>query len=145
MLMRLETVARELSEKLRMASPEQQKAASFAACQLALQAVKMDISIVFEAVEELRKQGVLSNRRVTQLNDLVAQLDQVYFDLQDRSNDEPDLQREALRLLGQARAVSALSLAGGGDTFVAAMEAIYEASVTVNDPSKIYDAALLAL
>lgn len=145
MMMRLETVAKDLAARLRTATPSQQRAASLVACQLALQAAPMDTSVVSAAVEELRDQGVLSIQRVTELNALVAQLDQAYFDLQDRSEDEPDLQPKALRLFGQARAVSALSLAGGGDALAAAMEAIYEASVTVDDASRIYDAVLLAL
>ena len=144
-MMRLETVAKDLAAKLRTASPAQQRAASLVACQLALQAVPIEAPIVSETLEQLRQQGVLPQRRVAELNDLAAQLDGEYFDLQDKAEDDPALQSEALRLFGQARAVSALSFAGGQDALAAAMEAIYEASATMDDGSRIYDAVLLAL
>lgn len=142
---RLETVAKDLVARLRTAAPAQQRAASLVACQLALQSAPMDISIVSTAFEELRDQGVLSVQRVTELSALVAQLDQAYLDLQDRSEDEPDLQPDALRLFSQARAISALSVAGGGDALMAAIEAIYEASVAVDDASSIYNAVYFSL
>ena len=145
MMIRLETAAQDLAAKLRAATPSQQRAAGLLACQLALQAVPMDIPVVSVALEELRDQSTLSIQRVAELNGLVAQLDQAYFDLQDRSEEELDLRPEALRLFGRARAVSALSLAGGGDALESAMEAIYEASMAVDDASRIYKTVLLAL
>jgi uncharacterized protein YigA (DUF484 family) len=145
MMMRLETVAKELAAKLRLATPTQQRAASLVACQFALQAAPIEASIVSEALEQLRQQGELSQQRIAELSDLVAQLDEKYFDLQDKAKDNASLQAEMLRLFGQARAVSALSFAGGRDALAAAMEAIYEASATVDADSKIYEAVLLAL
>lgn len=144
-MMRLETVAKDLAEKLRTASPAQQRAASLVACQLALQAAPIEASIVSETLDQLRQQGVLPQRRVAELNDLAAKLDGEYFDLQDKAEDDPVLQSKALCLFGQARAVSALSFAGGQDALAAAMEAIYEASATVDGGSRIYDAVLLVL
>ena len=140
MMMRLETVAKDLAARLRTATSSQQRAASLLACQLALQAAPIDSHVVVEAVKELQTKGVLSIQRVTELNGLVAQLDQEYFDLQDRSEDEPDLQPEALRLFSQARAVSALSLAGGNNTLAAALESIYESGAAVDDANSVYEA-----
>ncbi len=144
-MMRLETVARDLSERLRKASPKQQQAASFAACQFALQAASVDAPIALESVEQLRQQGTLSIQRVTELTDLAEQLDSKYFDLQEQAEINPDLQADALRLFGQARAIAAVAFAGGKDVLTAAMEAIYEASVTVDDGGRVFDAALVAL
>jgi hypothetical protein len=145
MMMRLETVARDLSEKLRIASPAQQQAASFAACQLALQAASVEAPIVLESLEHLRQHGTLSIQRVAELNDLAEQLDSKYFDLQDQAEINPDLQADALRLFGQARAIAAVAFAGGEDALTAVMEAIYEASVTVDDGGRVFDTALAAL
>lgn len=144
-MMRLETVARDLSEKLRLASTTQQQAASFAACQFALQATSVEVPIVLESLEQLRQHGMLSIQRVAELNDLAEQLDTKYFDLQDQAEDNPDLQADALRLFGQARAIAAVAFAGGRDVLTAVMEAIYEASVTVDDGAKVFDVALVAL
>ena len=144
-MMRLNTVARDLSEKLRIASSTQQQAASFAACQLALQAASVDALIVSESLEQLRQHGTLPIKRVAELNDLAAQLDSKYFDMQDQAEINPDLQADALRLFGQARAIAAVAFAGGEDVLTAAMEAIYEASVAVDDGGRIFDAALVAL
>ena len=144
-MMRLETVAKDLVTKLRTASPTQQRAASLIACQLALQAAPVEGGIVSETLEQLRRQGVLSQRRIAELNDLAVQLDRKYFDLQDNAEDDPAMQSEALRFFGQARAVSALSFAGGEDALTAAAEAIYEALATVDEGSQIWDAVLLAL
>lgn len=98
-MMRLETVARDLSEKLRKASPTQQQAASFAACQLALQAASVDTPVVLESLEQLRQHGALSIQQIAELNDLAAQLDTKYFDLQDQAEINPDLQADALLFL----------------------------------------------
>jgi hypothetical protein len=144
-MMRLETVARELSEKLRIASPAQQKAASFAACQLAIQAASVEAPIVLESLEHLRQHGTLSIQQVAVLNDLAEQLDSKYFDLQEQDELTPALQADALRLFGQARAIAAVAFAGGEDVLTAAMEAIYEASVTFDDGSRVFDAALATL
>lgn len=143
--MRLETVAQDLSERLRKASPKQQHAASIAACQLALQAASVDEPIALESLEQLRQQGTLSIQRVTELIALAEQLDSEYFELQDQSEINQVFQADALRLFGQARAIAAIAFAGGKDVLTAAMEAIYEASVTVDDPGRVFDAAFVAL
>ena len=142
---RLDTIAEDLSEKLRIASPAQQLAASYAVCRLALQAASVDTPIVLESLEQLRQHGTLSIQRVAELNDLAAQLDSKYFDLQNQAEVNPDLQAEALRLFGQARAVAAVAFAGGSDVLAAVMEATYEASVAVDDGDRVLYAALGAL
>lgn len=143
--MRLESVAKDLVAKLQAANPTQQRAASLIACQFALQAAPIEATIISETLEQLRQHGVLTQQRVAELSDLAAQLDRKYFDLQDKAEDDSILQSEALRLFSQARTVSALSFAGGRDAQTAAMEAIYEASATVDDSSQLYNAVLLVL
>lgn len=144
MTMRLETVAKNLSEKLRIATPEQQKAASYAACQLALQASSVDAAIVLESVAQLKQYGTLSAQRVIQLRDLAEQLDSKYFDLQEQSGINSGSLEGSLRLFGQARTVAAVAFAGGAEVLTAVMESIYEASMAVDDREKVFEAALAA-
>ncbi|MFY8044511.1 MAG: hypothetical protein ACOVOD_16455 [Rhodoferax sp.] len=144
-MMRLEAVDRDLSEKLNLASPAQQQAASVAACQFALQATSVEVPLVLESLEQLRQHGILPTHRVAELNDLAEQLDSEYFRLQDQAEDDPHLQAAALRLFGQARAIAAVAFAGDKDGVKAVMEAIYEASVTVDDGMKVFNIARRAL
>jgi hypothetical protein len=145
MMMRLETVAKDLTAKLKAASSEQQRMAGLLACRLALQAAPMDYPVVLETLDQLQQYGVLPPQRIAELGNLAAQLDEKYFELQDNAEGDADLQAESLRLFSQARTVSALSFAGGDDALVAAMEAVYEASATDNDGSKIFKAVLSIL
>lgn len=142
---RLEMAAQDVADKLRMADAAQQRAASLVACELAVQAAPIGDPDVLSAVEQLRKNGRLSNQLIVVLNDLAARLDEQYFTLQDKSEHELSTQIQYINLFGQARAVSALAFAGGEDALMAAMESIYEATATVDDAGGIYDAVLLAL
>lgn len=139
-MMRLEMVAKDLAEKLRLTDTSTQRAAALYACELALQAAPTMNPDVLSAVEELRQNGRLKNQTLMKLNDLAANLDQQYFDLQEKAEEDPVVHFEYLRLFSQARAVAALSFAGGEHALISAMEAIYEASVTVEDATQIYDA-----
>ena len=143
--MRLETVDKELAARIRVATPSQQRAVSLIACQVALHEVRMDIKVVLLATEELRDKGVISHQQIAELNELVDQLDDAYFDLLVRTENEPDLMPEVMCFFKQARAVSALSFAGGTDSLSAAMEAIYEASIALDDATRVSDAVSLAL
>lgn len=145
MMMRLETVAEDLAIKVRTATPFQQRRVCLIACQLALQATKINLPIITNAIEEMRVQGVLSNQRIEELNNLVDQLDNLYFDLQEKSELDPESQLQSMLYFSQARAVSALSFAGGREVLTAAMESIYEASVIFDDPGIIFNAVTLNL
>lgn len=144
-MMRLETIASDVVAKLQVASPEQQRAASLIACQLALQVAPIEAPVVSEALAQLNQEGVLTQLRIAELNALAAKLDSKYFDLQDMAEEESPMKNEALLFFSQARAVSALSFAGGKDAYIAAMETIYEASMTVDDSRKICDVVLSVL
>lgn len=143
-MMRLDAVAKNVAEKLKAASSEKQRSICLLACQLALDAAPIDSPLILEALELLRQKGVLPANKVEELNKLVVQLDEQYFDLQEKAEDDPSAKIESMRLFSQARAVSALSFAGNENALIAAMEAIYEASATVDDES-IFEAVLLRL
>lgn len=145
MIMRLETVEKGLVERLKAASPKQQRSAVRVACELAFQAVPVDMPLVVDALEQLRRGEKFTSGQISALEGLAAKLDDQYFDLQDRLDDEQGLDVDALQLFSQARAVSALSLAGGEDSLMSVAEAIYEASSAVDDGTGIFEAVLLVL
>jgi len=147
MIMRLETIAKDLAAKLEMSSSEQQRKASIAACELALLATGLDIPVISKSFEQLRQNERISQEQTEELNSLVEQFDERYFDIQDKidenvdlckTEENVDLQAERTRFFRQARAVSALSFAGGEDALVAAMESIYEASMSFDDNSNFF-------
>ncbi|WP_092457295.1 hypothetical protein [Pseudomonas sp. NFACC45] len=145
MIMRLEMVEKNLVEKLKVASEEQRRNAVKVACELAFQACPVDVPIVVESLRELCLGNKLTTEQVSGLDDLAAQLDERYFDLQDSMEEGQNLDVRVLQIFSQARAVSALSLAGGDDSLMAAAEAIYEASSAVDDGANIFKSVLSVL
>lgn len=145
MMMRLETITKDFTEKLRKASPARQRAATLVACQIALQAAQIDLTVVSESLVLLQQKSTLPKEHVKKLNAIAAQLDEEYFDMQERVESEPASASASLLLFAKARAVSALAYAGGDDALDAAMEAIYEASTAVENSSQFFDAVLLVL
>jgi hypothetical protein len=143
--MRLEMVEESLVEKLKVVREEQRRRAVKVACELALQACPVEVSIVAESLRYLQSGNKLTTDQVSGLDALAAQLDEKYFDLQDSLDEGQSLNVEGLQLFSQARAVSALSLAGGEDSLMAATEAIYEASSAVDDGTNIFKAVLSVL
>ncbi|QXI42237.1 hypothetical protein HU734_018570 [Pseudomonas wayambapalatensis] len=145
MIMRLEMVEKGLVEKLKLVSDEQRRGAVKVACELAFQACPVEMPIVIESLRKLRSGSKLTPDQVSGLNALAAQLDEKYFDVQDSLDEGQNLNVEGLQLFSQARAVSALSLAGGDDSLMTATEAIYEASSAVDDGTHIFKAVLSVL
>jgi hypothetical protein len=137
---RLKTVAESLAAKLDASNSEQQRKASVIACELALQATGLDMPITSEALMQLRQHGKLSKEQTAKLNDLVAQLDEKYFDIQDQDESDSASKAEALRFFSQARAVSSLSFAGGENSLIAAKESIYEASMSFDNSANFFAA-----
>ncbi|WP_054994826.1 hypothetical protein [Pseudomonas ficuserectae] len=145
MIMRLEMVEKGLVEKLKLVSQEQRRNAVKVACELAFQVCPVEVPIVVESLRQLRSGNKLTTDQVSGLDSLAAQLDEKYFDLQDSLDEAQNLNLEGLQFFSQARAVSALSLAGGEDSLMTATEAIYEASSAVDDGTYIFKAVLSVL
>lgn len=145
MIMRLEMVEKGLVEKLKLVSQEQRRSAVKVACELAFQACPVEVPIVVESLRQLRSGNKLTTDQVSGLVALAAQLDEKYFDLQDSLDERQNLNEEGLQLFSQARAVSALSLAGAENSLMTATEAIYEASSAVDDGAYIFKAVLSIL
>ncbi len=133
--MRLSTVSEELVTHLKNCSIEKQRFASLLACKAALKLNNVDNMIVVASVDFLEKNHFLTVQQRNELDRLVAELDNQYFELQENSEKETEVM--SLIYFGQARAISALSFAGVEDAFIAATEAIYEASMSIDDRDAI--------
>ena len=134
---RLETVSRDLVEKLRHSTASKQRAAALAACKFAVTKADVVQAAVTEALETIQKSATLSVQQKAALDALVAQLDEEYFQLQEAAEDGRASTDDYLKVFGQARAVAALMFAGGDVPFDAATEAIYEATATTDDQEEL--------
>jgi membrane-bound lytic murein transglycosylase B len=132
-MMRLEAVAKDLVEKLKKASPEQQRRAVLIACQIALDAAQIENPAILNAFDQLQRHKVFSQKQIEDLSNLAEYLDEQYFELQADAEGDSNTQKKALNFFTQARMASALSFAGADNALMAAMEAIYEASATCDD------------
>lgn len=126
-MIRLETLSPEFVEKLSKASAASQRAAALAASQFAVSETKLDHPSIKEALDELQTMGFLTPGKKAELEALVEELDNKYFDLQDSHPGEA-ISAEALLAFSQARAVAAVLSAATEAPFEAAAEAIYEAA-----------------
>ncbi len=130
---RLDSLSADLTDKLRRASSAKQRAASLAALEFAIARAEVEHPLVEKALEKVRTAGVLTPKEKAELDALAAQLDEEYFALQEAAEEGRASTEDYMRVFGQARAVAALSFAGGDDPFQAATEAIYEAAATTDD------------
>ena len=130
---RLESLSPDLADKLRRASAAKQRAASLTASQYALSHAKVEHPLVKKALDKVRTAGVLTPEEKAEIDTLAAQLDEEYLALQEAAEQGRASTEDYMRVFGQARAVAALSFAGGDDAFQAATEAIYEAAATTDD------------
>lgn len=71
---------------------------------------------------------------VDDLESLTSRLDEKYFDRQDAGDGKLALQR-----FRHARVVAALAFAGDNSSRISALEAIYEAAASVENPQIIID------
>lgn len=142
---RLETLAPTIAEGLRQASPTRQRAAALAACQFAIAKANVRHDCVEQAYNVLRKGTELSAAQQSELEVLVANLDNEYFSLQEAAEEGRTTNEEYLRKFAQARAVSALFFASKSDPLEASTEAVYEASTAVEDKEALFSTVESAL
>ena len=130
--MRLNIVSEELVTQLSNCSVEKQRFLSLLVCKAVLKLNHVENMSVESAVNFLEKNHFLTNQQRNELDHLVAELDNQYFELQENPANE-DSEVRTLLYFGQARAISALSFAGMEDAFIAVSEAIYEALKSIDD------------
>ena len=129
---RLHTLSSDLVVKLRRASTAKQRAAGVAAGELAVAKAKVEHPLVAEALRQLRAGHVFTPREKAEVDALVAQLDEEYFNLQDAADAGRADANDYLRAFAKARAIAALSFAGS-DAPEAAADSIYEAAAAMGD------------
>jgi len=135
---RLETLAPKLVQRLRRASPPKQRAAALAACEFAIKKAHLRCACVERALNILRSGGGLSASHQSELEALMSNLDNEYFELQDAAEQGRTTSENYLQKFVQARADSALLFASKDDSFEASSEATHEAAATVNDKLPLF-------
>lgn len=129
---RLEALSANLVTKLSRASAAKQRQACVAACELAIAGALVEHPLVSESLRKLRDGHVFTPQEKVELDALVAQLDDEYFDLHEAAEAGEATTDDYLRAFAKARAVAALSFAGS-NTSDAASESIYEAATAIGD------------
>ena len=125
---RLESFSSTLAEKLRCASPEKQRSASLAACELAILKSEIQELLVDEALRQLQSGRPVSPAAQAAIDELAARLDDEYLTLQE--NDVESGSTESyLPTFSKARAVACLACAARTDP----SESIYEAAMALRE------------
>jgi hypothetical protein len=142
---RLERLAPDVADKLRQAPPDKQRAAALAACEFAIAKANVQLASILEACEGLRKGSGLSPAQQSEIEAIVASLDNEYFDLQEAADEGRATMEDYLRKFAQARAISALLFASKSNPLEASNEAVYEAAAVVEDKGPLFSAVESAL
>jgi len=132
---RLQSKDADIVQRLMQATSLQHRQIAIAAAEWALRMNGLNDLELTSAVKALKQDGKLSVDDKSKLEALVEKFDDEYFQAEDSGAAE----EEYLQLFGKARAVSALLFSGGDDSFAAAAEAIYEASVATDDEKPLFD------
>jgi hypothetical protein len=140
--MRLDSTAKVVSYRLRIANPTALRIAARIACDLAFLAAPLNNSVVMQALNDLQNNDDQPEEIQNNLRRIAAQLDEEYFDHQEKAEVGLNNEVDYMLIFSQARAVSALAFAVDADPLIAAMESIYEASATVDDPTELYKSIL---
>ena len=134
---RLESISIDLVTRLRTASTAKQRAATLAACEFAVSRSGIRNATTDKAMSELRTTGTISPKTTAELQAIVEQLDDEAFHAQEASDVRQGSNEDYLAAFARARCGAAISLAGTADPLEAALEAIYEAAMTADEPEKI--------
>jgi len=138
MTTRLDSVDQQLSASLEEASVVRQRTAATSAALLAVSSAGVTGDI-FEEARVALTNGFTGPQHQRTLHELVAELDERAFGLQE---DHPD---EYLAVFSRARAAAALACALDSDPRIAALEGGYEAQAAVDEPERIIEVARSAL
>jgi len=138
---RLESKSKNIVQRLQRVPNSQQRLVAIAAAEWALHANRLTDATFADAVQFINEHGSLSPEKKLELERLIDKFDSEYFDAQDA--DAPEA--EVAQKFGKTRAVSALLFAGDADSFTAAVETIYEASVATENETSLLDLVISLL
>lgn len=141
---RLESSAPALASRLQGAEQQSQRSVAVAAASWAAGVAHLDQASVINAIDLLR-QGFHERVARNDLAELVEELDDVAWLVQDAVEAGSASSADYLTAFGRARAAAAVLFAAEPDSEVAALEATYEASVVLADNSALFAAVEAAL
>lgn len=144
-MIRLETTQKRIVQLLKIADESRCRAAAAIACRFALREAPVPDPAVQQGLARISAGEPSTAQEGSELASIVARLDDEYFALQQRQEDDPRLEKAMLAAFSRARAASAVQFAGAGDAFVAAAEGIYEASCALEDSAGMFDAVIREL
>lgn len=107
------------------------------ACEMAVELAEVSGSEVLACLDSLRRGETVPREMVVNLSQISNELDEKYFDLQDASGEGQSFGKEILKVFGQARAVAALVFFSTEDSVQSASEAVYEATLSVENGEKV--------
>ena len=136
---RLETIAPDFAKNLLKADPAQLRAVKRLACReilSILDEINDDDDDVVRAKNEVLKNDILSEDLRKKIDDLADSFDQKYLSLYEKNpKDEPAY----MPFFTKARALSAISSAGEGNSYACAADAIYEVSSALMDRASLFE------
>ncbi len=133
---RLDSIAPELVARITGASPQQQRRIAVEAASLAVTAVGLHNPATEHALRVLRAGGLDSQVRQA-VEQLVEQLDETAWDLQEQAEGGRAEQAAYQQAFQRARAASSLAFALADDPQAAALEGVYEAEAATTDLAQV--------
>ncbi|MCP3880237.1 MAG: hypothetical protein GY701_17880 [Sulfitobacter sp.] len=136
---RLSMVAPELAERIQAVDDEAVlREAALVAAETVVVRSEVDDDLVQSALDQLRSRVWSEGLRID-LQRRAEELDELYWDLQDRFEAGDASQDAYLAAFGRARSVSAVGCALDTDPIMAALEAAYEAHCAFVDGSGVIE------
>lgn len=134
---RLETIAPDFAQNLLKADPAKLRAVKREACREILPILdEINDADVVRAKDEIFKNDILSEDLRKKIDDLADSFDEKYLPLYEKNpKDEPAY----MSFFTKARALSAISSAGEGDSYACAADAIYEVSSALMDRVTLFE------
>ena len=145
MTARLERINPDLFDRLRTASPVQQRAAARAACRFALDYNDLVGPIIDAGLEAMDTAKYGESRPRKQLEAFVSQLDAIQRKARDCVEDGQASRAQYIAAFRRARAANSIYYALSSDAFEAATESAYEANAATSDIQGLVQAISCAL
>jgi hypothetical protein len=130
---RLSSVAADLVEQLEAQQPARLRQAAAGAVHLAVTRTGLAAPPLNAALAALREGRFGDSTERSAVLRLADELDEIAWDLQERSDAGTGSRDAYLAAFGRARAAAAVGFALDADTLMAALEAVYEAQAAVGD------------
>ncbi len=133
----LEDLSRYLADEVERATDEEKRAICVPVCKLAIKRTGVDHPLVDKALLLLEKGVVKDEQITTALEQLVGDLDDIYFAAEKRYISGQDKEQTYVALARRARAADAVLVAFNDDPFVAATWSTYEACAALGDVDEV--------